>query len=167
MVCLLGYDCDETPPMQLALQRRGPENGSTEPNPAVSGTAYACSVSFRPPVSLACEHMFSRGTSPLTQRALAAAGLIRSFLLLEDDPDVDWEVDGQDGSGDAQTTAAALHARKLTRPVRTRRHGESAAASHPCLSPVGDSGRHEQVRSRRSEGTSHRGRPSCGRPSPQ
>jgi len=37
--------------------------------------------------------MFSpHRTSTLGQRALGAFGLVRSFLLLEDDYDVDWEV---------------------------------------------------------------------------
>ena len=67
-------------------------------------------MGFRPRASLACEHMFSRGTSPLTQRALAAAGLTRSFLLLEDDRRVDWEVD-EAGADPVRphATGAALH----------------------------------------------------------
>ena len=44
--------------------------------------------------SVPYEHMFSpTRTSALAQRALGALRLTRSFLLLEDDYDVDWEVD--------------------------------------------------------------------------
>jgi len=46
----------------------------------------------------------------LAQRALGALGLTRSFLLLEDDYDVDWEVDGRNESlrsADIQPCVAA------------------------------------------------------------
>jgi len=117
--------------------------------------------------------MFSRGTSTLTQRALAAAGLIRSFLLLEDDRSVDWEVDRQEVAGDGQAARVALHedqaehphARGLTRPQRTRRPGEGRRVSQPCLSPIGPADRHDLVRARSTQRVAHRGRPSCGRPS--
>ncbi|HTR21810.1 MAG TPA: hypothetical protein VMH88_13220 [Gemmatimonadales bacterium] len=111
--------------------------------------------------------MFSRGTSTLTQRALAAAGLIRSFLLLEDDDPVDWEVDVRENAGDAQATGAALHARKLKRPNRARRPGSVRPAFQLCLSPVGADATHERLRARGAERTGHRGRPSCRRPSPR
>jgi hypothetical protein len=111
--------------------------------------------------------MFSSRTSTLAQRALAAAELIRSFLLLEDDYRVDWEVDRHDETEDVQATRAALHRRELKRPQRSRRPGESRAAVQLCLSPVGHSGRHERVRPRIAERAAHRGRPSCGRPSPR
>ena len=40
------------------------------------------------------EHMFATARAPtLAQRTLGALRLTRSFLLLEDDYDVDWEVD--------------------------------------------------------------------------
>jgi len=107
--------------------------------------------------------MFSQRTSKLTQRALAAAGQIRSFLLLEDDRDVDWEVDAQEVSGDVHATAAALHERQLQRPARSRRPGSTRAAVQPCLSPVRSVGRHERVRPHITERAAHRGRPSCGR----
>ena len=66
-------------------------------------------VSLRPADHLSYEHMFPRSTpSPLTRRARTALSLARSFLLLEDDYDVDWEVD-QDESGreDARERADA------------------------------------------------------------
>src|SRR5664280_3522333 len=60
----------------------------------VPANAYACSHRVRPIAPLAYEHMFpSSRTSTLAQRALGALRLTRSFLLLEDDYDVDWEVD--------------------------------------------------------------------------
>jgi hypothetical protein len=154
-------------PLQPRLHPDVARFGSTEPLLPLGGSPYACSQGFRPRASLACEHMFSRGTSRLTQHALAAAGLIRSFLLLEDDLGVDWEVDGQEDSGEGHAAAAALHGRKLTRPVRARRPGAPAARAHVCLSPIGGHGGHDQVRPRRTQQAAHRGRPSCGRPTPR
>ena len=77
--------------------------------------------------------MFSNGTSTLTQRALAAAEAFRSFLLLEDDVRVDWEVDQARETRNADAQRAPLHARRLTRPPRKRRPGEAQATAHVCL----------------------------------
>jgi len=73
----------------------------------------------------------SRRTSTLTQRALGALRLIRSFLLLEDDHDVDWEV-GQD----ERTSAAHPHRAPLRGRRIPRRQGESPPRTQACVSPV-------------------------------
>jgi hypothetical protein len=70
--------------------------------------------------------------TPSAQRALAALRLTRSFLLLEDDYDVDWEVDRDELSRHAHHQRAPLGGR--TGP---RRFGQVAPAPHACLSPVG------------------------------
>jgi hypothetical protein len=60
-------------------------------------------VRIRPHGPLSYEHMFPRSTPPTrTRRARNALSLARSFLLLEDDYDVDWEVD-QDEPGRGET----------------------------------------------------------------
>ena len=68
-------------------------------------------VSCRPTAFLSYEHMFSLApTSKLAQRALGALRLARSFLLLEDDYDVDWEV-GQDERATRTASASSAAAR--------------------------------------------------------
>ncbi len=55
---------------------------------------YTCSHRFRPDRDLQYEQMFpSTDTPPFARSLLRTLHLIRSFLLLEDDYDVDWEVD--------------------------------------------------------------------------
>ena len=97
-------------------------------------------VGFRPQVHVQYEHMFPRTTQhPLTRRArwpkrglapkarvprlrsifARPLSLARSFLLLEDDYDVDWEVD-QDESGRGDT----------------RGRGDAATEPHPHRSPL-------------------------------
>jgi hypothetical protein len=121
--------------------------------------------------------MFSLGTSRLTQRALATADLLRSFLLLEDDRSVDWEVDRSREREQAQVGRATLHEhrRSLVRPCRVRRPGEGPASQQVCLSPVAGTpaapgrGVHEARGRLLSRGNSRLaerdGRPPCGRPS--
>jgi hypothetical protein len=77
--------------------------------------------------------MFSSAPkSKLAQRALGAVRVACSFLLLEDDYEVDWEV-GQD----EPRHASHPHRAPLRRgPVR-RRPGQLPAPAQPCLSPVG------------------------------
>jgi hypothetical protein len=71
-----------------------------------------CSCGVRPTGNLQYEHMFSSTHQPqsrgtVLRRLSSTLQLIRSFLLLEDDYDVDWEVDrdelgefvGRDTSG--------------------------------------------------------------------
>jgi hypothetical protein len=82
--------------------------------------------------------MFARTkTSKLAQRSLGALRLTRSFLLLEDDCDVDWEVDG-----DEHLTQHHPHRVPLRGPGRrsrratARRAGQGMPARNICLSPV-------------------------------
>jgi hypothetical protein len=78
--------------------------------------------------------MFPHGrTSKLAQRALGALMLARSFLLLEDDHEVDWEV-GQVERGHASHPHRAPLRGGL---ARRRRPGQLPAAVQVCLSPVG------------------------------
>jgi hypothetical protein len=76
--------------------------------------------------------MFSYGPkSKLAQRALGAVRVARSFLLLEDDYEVDWEV-GQD----EPRHAPHPHRAPLRRGCARRRPGQPVAPAQPCLSPV-------------------------------
>ncbi len=83
----------------------------------------------------------SAETSPVGRRVRNALSLARSFLLLEDDYDVDWEVDGgEPGQGETCADAhhphrALLRARPIT--VERRRRGQPAAPAQLCLCPVG------------------------------
>src|SRR6202020_2140113 len=97
---------------------------------------YAASPSFY-------EQMFApQRTSRLAQRTLGALRLTRSFLLLEDDYDVDWEVDH-----DEPLTQQHPHRVPLCGPGRRsrrahdRRAGETEATPALCLSPVDSPGR--------------------------
>jgi hypothetical protein len=72
-------------------------------------------------------------TSTLAQRALDALRLTRSFLLLEDGHDVDWEVDQ-----DEHLQAIHPHRAPLRGRHGARRPGQPAPSAHVCLSPVGD-----------------------------
>jgi hypothetical protein len=72
-------------------------------------------------------------TSTLAQRALGALRLTRSFLLLEDDYDVDWEVDPNEHS-----RAPHPHRVPLRGRIRDRRPGAVAMREQVCLTPVGD-----------------------------
>jgi hypothetical protein len=69
--------------------------------------------------------------STLAQRALGALRLTRSFLLLEDDREVDWEVD-QDGR------ALAIHPHRavLRGRLSHRRPGQPAGTPQVCLCPL-------------------------------
>jgi hypothetical protein len=114
---------------------------------------YICSYASVRAHAYRYEHMFPRrNPSPLTRRALAALSLARSFLLLEDDYDVDWEVDQDetgrdrskiDGISDrpARGRASAGHRGHPHRiALRGRsarvRAGQPVQAAHVCLSPV-------------------------------
>ncbi|HEY5344634.1 MAG TPA: hypothetical protein VIJ66_13375 [Solirubrobacteraceae bacterium] len=76
--------------------------------------------------------MFPSANSALARRALDALRLTRSFLTLEDDYAVDWEVDWDEPSGEATHP----HRAPLRRGVVPRRPGEPAPAASLCLSPV-------------------------------
>ncbi len=70
-------------------------------------------------------------TSPLAQRTLGALDLARSFLLLEDDYGVDWEVDRSE-----PMTPVHPHRAPLRRRRGTRRPGEPPSAWQHCISPT-------------------------------
>lgn len=85
----------------------------------------------------------SSRTSRLTRRARAALSLARSFLLLEDDYDVDWEVD-QDEQSQGEPAWARAHRGELRErnaapglARRTgrlaRRAGQATPRPQPCL----------------------------------
>jgi hypothetical protein len=74
----------------------------------------------------------STRTSTFAQRALGALRLTRSFLLLEDDYDVDWEVDP---NGHLQ--APHPHRVPLRGRSSARREGAPERVAHVCLTPVG------------------------------
>lgn len=76
--------------------------------------------------------MFSSSrTSTLAQRALGALRLTRSFLLLEDDREIDWEV-GADGRPEANHP----HRAPLRVRLPERRPGARAQRNHVCLTPL-------------------------------
>jgi len=85
----------------------------------------------------------SSRTSTLAQRALGALRLTRSFLLLEDDYDVDWEVDQSE-----HLRAPHPHRVPLRGRVSVRRGGQPPAREHVCLCPVGQP--HAKPRPRRA-----------------
>jgi len=74
----------------------------------------------------------SSRTDDLAQRALGALRLTRSFILLEDDYDVDWEVDQSE-----QLETPHPHRAPLRGIARDRRAGSVPAPAQTCLCPVG------------------------------
>jgi hypothetical protein len=94
---------------------------------------YTRSHRFRPHSDLSYEQMFpSSRTSTLARRALGALRLTRSFLTLEDDYDVDWEVDRDEPYGETPHP----HRAPLRGGSVRRRPGQPATAPQLCLSPV-------------------------------
>jgi len=91
-------------------------------------------------------------TSPLRRRARNALGLARSFLLLEDDYEVDWEVGQDERSEVDHPHRAALAPHAITDRLAHRRPGEPPAPPHPCLSPVNRPARSHQRRAVGREG---------------
>jgi hypothetical protein len=127
------------------------------------GHTNTCSAYLRPEEDLQYEHMFSpTDTPPFARRLLAALHLIRSFLLLEDDYDVDWEVDAQDEhikpsrsgsrSSGAKGTDQGDHPHRvaLQSPRHVRRAGALAPREQVCLCPLPSP-------PRRDEHDAHRG----------
>lgn len=97
--------------------------------------------------------MFSYGDNPsLARRPLGVLRLIRSFLLLEDDHDVDWEVTGNEPTMDRTGCREAAwegpdhdhHPHRLELRGRRvpRRAGQPAPREHICLCPVQHPARH-------------------------
>jgi len=75
-------------------------------------------------------------TSKLGQRALDALGLVRSFLLLEDDYDVDWEVDQEERFEVDHPHRAALRRGAVAERLAHRRPGQPQTPAQVCISPV-------------------------------
>jgi hypothetical protein len=75
-------------------------------------------------------------TSTLAQRTLATLRLARSFLLLEDDYDVDWEVDREEPGQSVHPHRVALPGRMDGELLQPRRPGQPSAPLHVCISPV-------------------------------
>src|SRR6202035_3193050 len=118
--------------MQAPLQATYPELRFSKPFFARRRCTYTRSCSIRPVAFISYEHVFpSSRTSRLAQRALGALRLTRSFLLLEDDHDVDWEVDP---NGHSQ--APHPHRAPLRASLPARRAGTLPPANHVCLCPV-------------------------------
>ncbi|HEY3959719.1 MAG TPA: hypothetical protein VGL68_04325 [Solirubrobacteraceae bacterium] len=70
-------------------------------------------------------------SSKLAQRALDALRVARSFLLLEDDYDIDWEVDQ-----DESTRVLHPHRAPLRGGNAQRRAGLVPARPQACLAPL-------------------------------
>jgi hypothetical protein len=123
---------NQQPRLQLPLQGIYPSIGFPKPFMDPRGDPYTRSYRVRPTRVLAYEHMFPTANKPkLAQRALDALRVARSFLLLEDDYDVDWEVDQDEPNRVPHPHRAPLRGR-----VYERRAGQVAAAKHLCLSPL-------------------------------
>jgi hypothetical protein len=82
----------------------------------------------------------SPATSTLVRRARTALSLTRSFLLLEDDDPVDWEVDRVERRIDEEPAWAHAHRRQLRErravPGLVRRAGQATPRPQPCLCPI-------------------------------
>ena len=80
------------------------------------------------------EHMFSSSphTPPFAQRALGALRLARSFLLLEDDYEVDWEVDQDERADDRLTRRTEPSASGGAARAGWVRGALGSAAEHRC-----------------------------------
>jgi hypothetical protein len=78
-------------------------------------------------------------TSKLAQRTLGTLRLTRSFLLLEDDYDVDWEVDSNEPLTQIHPHRVMLRGPgRRSRRCRSRRNGEVPSRELACLTPVDD-----------------------------
>jgi hypothetical protein len=84
------------------------------------------------------EQMFATAkSSKLAQRTFGALRLTRSFLLLEDDYDVDWEVDLDEPMAHDHPHRVPLRGPgRRSRSGRERRAGTTAPRAASCLSPV-------------------------------
>jgi hypothetical protein len=110
-------------------------------------------------VPLQYEHMFSStNPPPLARRLFGTLHLIRSFLLLEDDYEVDWEV-GQHECEKSPLSGLenpdhGVHPHRTALRSRSgaRRPGAGAPREQVCLCPLPprvDSGKHDAQRGSR------------------
>ena len=74
----------------------------------------------------------NRTAKRFAQRALGALGTARSFLLLEDDTQLDWEVDWERRADRPHPHRTPLRGRFVR-----RRAGQPEAARQVCMTPVG------------------------------
>jgi hypothetical protein len=129
--------CDQ-PVLQLPLQPGHPGIGSGKPLlrfPTTTRT-YVRPPSVRNPAYL-YEHMFPHTRKrTLAQRTVGALRLVRAFLLLEDDYEVDWEVDENDASRSTHLHRVSLPGRVGGARPTARRPGQPSPAQHVCVSPV-------------------------------
>jgi hypothetical protein len=102
----------------------------------MTSDTYTRSHLFRPQARLSYEQMFPSSDSSLARRALDALRLTRSFLTLEDDYDVDWEVDNRD---EPSREAPHPHRAPLRGGSVRRRPGQPAPRPQVCLSPIASS----------------------------
>jgi hypothetical protein len=72
----------------------------------------------------------------LAQRTAGALRLARSFLLLEDDYEVDWEVDENELGQSAHPHRLPLPGRVGGGHLSARRPGQPSPQRHVCVSPV-------------------------------
>ena len=111
---------------------------------------YTRSPLFHPTIHLSYEQMFPLSrTSTLARHTLGALRLARSFLLLEDDYDVDWEVDWNEPSEPVHP-----HRVPLRRRYEGRRPGLPAPVEQLCISPVSN-GRPVRQGIARASGETH------------
>lgn len=138
--------------MQLSLHADGTsmphEQAISEHSSALVIDSYVCSCAFRPPSDVEYEHMFSSSQKrSLGQRTFSALLLVRSFLLLEDDCEVDWEVDQAERSRQARLDRAGpvrqrnpdggVHPHRFVLDSRlgARRPGAPTPCEQVCLCP--------------------------------
>jgi hypothetical protein len=123
--------------VQFLLHLDRQKHGSSNRFSGRSRARTRSSDHVHPRPSVPYEHMFpSLRTFALAQQALAAFRLSRSFLLLEDDDCVDWEVDRSEPAG-ARPPRAPLRERTFESRGGLRRPGQAAPAPQVCTSPVG------------------------------
>jgi hypothetical protein len=107
------------------------------------------SDAVHPPPPIRCEHMFpSWRTFALAQQALAAFRLTRSFLLLEDDDCVDWEVDWSESAG-ARPERAPLRERISRRQRPRQRQGQPTPVRQICVFTAGPAMTNQRRQARR------------------
>lgn len=142
---------------------------------AREGRTHACSYRFRPGGVLVYEHMFpSADTPPLARRFFRTLAVIRSFLLLEDDYEIDWEVDRDEpieppSCGSRSSTGIEVdhakhsHRRALRSRLGERRPGAGTPREQVCLCPLPPRGDREREAGRASARfEDHDGHGTCG-----
>jgi hypothetical protein len=145
--------------LQHDLRQIPHEQADFRPLPVPAHDTYTCSCGFRPKAHVQYEHMFSStNPSPLARHLFGALHLIRSFLLLEDGYEVDWEVDQHEcgkspGSGlENPDHGVHPHRPALRSRLGARRPGAGVPREQVCLCPLParmDSGKRDVQRGSR------------------